>query len=215
MPQNYNTNYNINYNTKYLIENYGDRILKDFDDLFTRQFWNLTDLGNKYRFSRERARQIFKKLYGHGYSQIRSKKKAERNQEQALCSIYLPPRLESLLLKLEEEGLSIKKAPNSKFEVNGHTIRLYNASAVDYSGYGGKYFRAVFWNDDFDFGIVKGNEQFYIVPKNEFIFEPAFRRLVLYIRATPYRDNNKRKCRKKPRDIEQYREAWYLLKTEK
>lgn len=200
-----------NYNTKYLTRKHGPQILKDFDDLFTRQFWNLKDLGDKYGFSRERARQIFKKLYGHGYRQIRSEKKAERNEEQALCSIYLPARLESLLLKLEEKGLPIKKAPNGRFEVNGHIARFYNASAVDYSGYGGKHFRIVFWGDDFDFGIVKGDGHFYVVPRNEFTFEPALQRLVLYIRATPYRGSNKRRCGTKPRDIEKYRDAWHLL----
>lgn len=199
-----------NYNTKYLTRKHGTQILKDFDDLFTRQFWNLADLGKKYGFSRERARQVFQKLYGYGYGQIKAKKAVKRNQEQNLCSIYLPPRLESLLLKLEEIGLNIKKMSHGKFEINGHLVRYYKASPFNYSGYGGKHLRVVFWNDSFDFGIVRGDEHFYVVPKNEFSFEPGPQRLVLYIRLTPYRDV--KRYGRKPRDIGKYKEAWHLLR---
>ncbi len=65
---------------KRLEAKYGEDLLQDFDDLFTRQFWNLADLGRRYGFSRERARQMFRNLYGYGYRQTRSKKTAERNR---------------------------------------------------------------------------------------------------------------------------------------
>ena len=65
---------------KRLKAKYGEGLLRDFDDLFTRQFWNLADIARRHGFSRERARQMFHNLYGHGYRQIRSKKTAERNR---------------------------------------------------------------------------------------------------------------------------------------
>ncbi len=198
---------------KRLEAKYGECLLRDFDDLFTRQFWNLADIARRHRFSRERARQMFTNLYGHGYRQTRSKKTAERRQRQDLCIINFPPRLEPLLLELEREELPIKKAPNGRFDINGHIVRFYRASAVDYSGYGGKHFRVVFWNDAFGLGIVEGDGRFYVIPKSEFTFEQALQRLVLYIRATPYRGNNKHRCGTRPRDIEKYRDAWHLLKT--
>lgn len=190
---------------------YGETILNDFEDLFIRQFWNLADLGRKHGITRERARQMFWNLYGHGYQRIRAEKLAERNWRRNLCSMHLPPRVEPLLLKLEEEGLPIKKLPNSKFRINEHVVRFYNPSAYDYSGYGGKHFRIVLWNDDFNFGIVKGHERFYIIPKEEFLLEPASQRLVLYIRVSPYISKDRRGG-PRPRDIEKYREAWHLLR---
>ena len=68
---------------KRLEAKYGEALLRDFDGLFTRQFWNLADIARRHRFSRERARQMFNNLYGHGYRQIRSEKTAERNRSSA------------------------------------------------------------------------------------------------------------------------------------
>ncbi len=65
---------------KSLEAKYGEGMLRDFDDLFTRQFWNLADIARRHRFSRERARQMFTNLYGYGYRQIKSEKTAERNR---------------------------------------------------------------------------------------------------------------------------------------
>lgn len=195
-----------------LADRYGEKILSDFDDLFIRQFWNLADLARKYVFTRERARQIFLNLYGHGYRQIEIRKTAERNQEHNLCSLYFPPRFKSLLPELEKRQMRMERISEQRFKINSHIVRFYTSSAVDYGGYGNKHFRVALWNDDFDFGIVKGGELFYVIPKAEFRFEQALHRLVLYIRATPYAGSNKRKCGIKPRDIEKYREAWHLLK---
>jgi len=57
-----------------LIRKYGDEILNDFDLLNSKPFWNLVDIGNKYGFTRERARQLYKKLYGRAYQKIATKK---------------------------------------------------------------------------------------------------------------------------------------------
>ena len=197
--------------TNRLVEKYGQQILKDFDGLFVRQFWNLSDLARKYGFSRERARQIFRKIYGHGYKQIKMEKTIKRMEESDLCSLYLMPRIGSLLLKLEEERLGIRKLANGKFDINGHTVRFYQASATDFGGYGAKHFRPVFYNDDFEFGIVNGEGRFYVIPISEFTFEPSLQRRVLYIRATAYSMTNRGRCGTRSRDLERYREAWHLL----
>lgn len=57
-----------------MVKKYGIGILRDFEDLQTRQFWNLTDIGKKHGFSREYARQIYKRLYGRPYLKIKKEK---------------------------------------------------------------------------------------------------------------------------------------------
>jgi len=59
---------------KRLVEKHGEEFLADFNDLKKKQFWNLVDIGNKYGFSREYARQIYKSLYNKPYRPIRTKK---------------------------------------------------------------------------------------------------------------------------------------------
>lgn len=198
-------------NTKYLVKKYGQQILEDFDDLFIRQFWNLSDLAKKYGFSRERARQIFKKLYGYGYRLVRTEKILQRKQEYNLCSLYLSPRIALFLIKLVEKQLEITNMSNEKYKINGHFVRFSQPSAVDYGPYNIKHFRIGLVNDNFDFCIVNTADLFYIIPKSEFTFEPALNRLVLYIRATAYSMTNKGRCGKRPRDLERYKEAWHLL----
>lgn len=196
---------------KRLATKHGKEVLDDFDNLFTRQFWNLADLGRKYGFTRERASQIFQSLYGYGYHQVKARKRSEKGREQVQCSMHFPPRVELLLLETEKRGLTVKKMSNGRFSINEHIIRFYKASAVDYGGYGGKHYRAVFWNDGFDFGIVKAGDQFYIIPRSEFSFNLSSNRRALYIRATPYIRSNKVRCGVKPRGLEKYKEAWNLL----
>ena len=60
--------------TKKLVKKYGKEFLVDFHDLEKKPFWNLVDIGNKYGFSREYARQIYKSLYHKPYRPIRTKK---------------------------------------------------------------------------------------------------------------------------------------------
>ena len=57
-----------------LVRKYGAEILQDFKDLNKKQRWNLTDIGKKYGFSREYARQIYNRLYGKPYRSVRSAK---------------------------------------------------------------------------------------------------------------------------------------------
>lgn len=193
-----------------LAERYGSQILRDFDDLFVHHFWNLADLGRRYEFSREYARQVFRKLYGHGYKQVRSKKRVERDQEHQTCSLNLPPRTEPLLLKLKKKQMDMVNFSNGRFKINNYIIRFYRVLLSTDYGQGVKYFRSAFWDDDFDFGIVQSGETFYIVPRSEFTFEPGNQRLVLYIRDTPYSGRHNCAGRAK-RNFEKYREAWGLL----
>ena len=49
---------------KRAIERYGPDIINDLKAIKTRQYWTLTQVGEKYGFSREYARQLFKRLFG-------------------------------------------------------------------------------------------------------------------------------------------------------
>ena len=70
---------------KRLTMNYGLEILKDLEDLQTKPYWNLADLGRKYGFSREWARCIFIKFYGENYSFIRKEKTKKIYQDELAC----------------------------------------------------------------------------------------------------------------------------------
>lgn len=60
-----------------IVDKYGAEILDDFELLETRPFWNLVDIGSKYGFTREYARQIYNKLYNTGYMKLKKAKTAE------------------------------------------------------------------------------------------------------------------------------------------
>lgn len=64
-----------------LSEKYGNEILKDLIDLDSKHYWNLTGLAIKYSVSRERARQWYTMLNGHGFRETRSEKANFRNKE--------------------------------------------------------------------------------------------------------------------------------------
>ena len=64
-----------------LVVKYGTEIFDDFDDLLTKPFWNLVDLGKKWGFTRERARQIFFILHGKNYVDTKMKKTRAANED--------------------------------------------------------------------------------------------------------------------------------------
>lgn len=66
---------------KKLYKKYGQKIINDFKSLKTKPFWNLIDIGNKYNFSTEYARQIYNKLFQEPYNIARIKKTKTINEE--------------------------------------------------------------------------------------------------------------------------------------
>ncbi len=65
---------------------YGNEILRDFEKLNSSPFFNLADIGKKYGFSRERARQIYKQIYNKGYRKTQQKKtKKVKDDAKTVC----------------------------------------------------------------------------------------------------------------------------------
>lgn len=195
------------YNTIYLTRKYGEQILKDFNDLFTRQFWNLTDIGKKYGFSRERARQIFKRLYRREYQSIKKTKQLERVEKQKSCSLFFESHFTKLISKLDEINLEAKVISQKRLAINKHII-AFGSRQPSVFGYGVEYILYKFV-PGFDFAILCHNNHFYIVPAKIFSQISAEGKVSLYIRSSAY--TGKANCGRPHRNISEYKEAWNLL----
>ena len=182
---------------------------KDFDDLFTRQFWNLSDVAKKYGFSRERARQIFTKLYDQPYAPIKKIKMLERTEKRKLCSLFFNPRLGKLFSKLDKIGLKSKIISRDKLEINRHIIVFGSKKPTDF-GQGIDYILYRFI-PFFDFAILYHDNHFFIVPAEEFSQVGSNGRVSLYIRSSAYTDSYRANCGLAHRNISKYKEAWGLL----
>lgn len=95
-----------------LTNKYGKDIINEFDELINSENKGLVTIANKYGFSRERARQLFEKLYGFHYTIIKHKRMEIRKE------------------RIEKEG-QLKKDPTSKvlrYNVNGN---VYKAAVAE------------------------------------------------------------------------------------
>jgi len=200
---------------------------KDFDDLFTRQFWNLSDVAKKYGFSRERARQIFTKLYDQPYAPIKKIKMLERTEKRKLCSLFFNPRLGKLFSKLDKIGLKSKIISRDKLEINRHIIVFGSKKSTNF-GQGIEYILYRFM-PFFNFAVLyhSGSESssssnsessssssgshFFIVPAREFSQIGSDGKISLYIRSSAYTDSYRANCGLPHRNISKYKEAWDLL----
>jgi len=72
---------NIEATTKKLIKKYGKEIIEDINKLNHQPYWNLKDLGVKYGFTREYARQLYNIFYKRPYRPVRTKKMEEKNKD--------------------------------------------------------------------------------------------------------------------------------------
>lgn len=67
-------------------------ILQDYEKLFKNHFISLTDLGKKHGFTRERARQIFKTLYGSDFGLLMKLRHEIRDETENTVCIHDPRR---------------------------------------------------------------------------------------------------------------------------
>ena len=109
---------------KKLTNKYGVQFWNDFKDLETRHFWNLTDLAQKYGFSREYARQIYVFLKGEGYTKSKVRKTQKRLKNENLTCVH-DPRHKVAEYKREGhnykavqiEKLFLKECKKRKFQI--------------------------------------------------------------------------------------------------
>jgi hypothetical protein len=111
---------------------YGQEILKDYERLMVDGQYTLDHIGRKYGFSRERARQIFEKIYGFKYTVAVNKKSHDRKAARYLKS--RDPRLKALRYK---EGSNVLKGAQTEsrvFEICnrlGYEITPYEGREID------------------------------------------------------------------------------------
>ena len=75
-----------------LRKKYGIQFIKDIKALKTQQYLSLHAVGVKYGLTRERVRQIFKKIYNESYGKYETKKAKERKESEATVCVNDPRR---------------------------------------------------------------------------------------------------------------------------
>lgn len=190
--------------TARLRRKHGDVLLRDFEDLFTRPLWNLSQIGKKYNFSRERARQIFYELYGVGYSSISKEKLRHHHRNLRLCSMFWPPRTLPLLKKCRDLNLQIEciGSDHNLFLLENRKVRFYCAyTTIECHGIKYAHIRALGDKDNYEFAIVLALDTFYVIPNSDFGTE-------IYIRTSEYVQGYV----PDGRNWSRYMEAWNLLR---
>lgn len=210
-------------NTKKLREKHGPEILKDFEALFKDPFWNLSEIGRKYGFTKENARRLFLRLYGFPYGKIKKEKDLRLKQELNIWDCLQDPRtcaaiykpgvvrlgVEAEVLvqqKCEELGLKYKYRPKGysiDFEINGKLVDVKSARVSIPSGrnrrtryYHFSISKRQMTEVDFFICYIWPLKLFYVIPNEG---------RIIFIRATP---NNHPNCRD---NYKEYKEAWHLL----
>jgi hypothetical protein len=105
-----------------LIQKYGESFLADLQNVNNKPYFNLKDIGDKYNLTRERIRQIYKKIYGHGFGIVKKIKTKECKIE---ISCINDPRRKTadwtpgsnLYFSAEIEKLFFKKCTEMGFDV--------------------------------------------------------------------------------------------------
>ena len=109
-----------------LTKKYGEDILGDFSGLFKHDY-TLQDIGEKYGFTRERARQIFESIFGFKYTAIVNVRKAKHEEVKRERLSRRDPRAK---FKRYKPGLAKKGAKSEVAVFNicakmGYEIRPY------------------------------------------------------------------------------------------
>jgi len=97
---------------KNITNRYGEEILTDMKDLDTKPYWNLTEFSKKYGFTREYARQIYKKITGNPYGISSKAKTAKIKREAKRISCANDPRY-----KIAEYKDGSKQIAGAKIEL--------------------------------------------------------------------------------------------------
>jgi len=119
---------------KRLVTKYGDGIIKDFELLHTNPYWNLVDIGNKYGFTRQRAKQIYKLIYIENYGPTKVRLTKERREAELACKN--DPRHKHAEYKPGNnpvyKGVEVEKLFFDECQARNINIELVDKRAVDF-----------------------------------------------------------------------------------
>jgi hypothetical protein len=93
-----------------LVERYGQAIVNDYEAVRDKDKINLQSIADKYGFSREYARQTFKRLFGFDYTTC-LKAKMSKRRERIIKTVHDP---EKKLIRYKEGSLQYKGAIGEK-----------------------------------------------------------------------------------------------------
>lgn len=224
--------HNVLWHRKRLIERYGREIINDLKAVKTQQYWNLTEVGKKYGFSREYARRLFKKVFGKSVTKYEKAKTVKRTAEIKSMNCANDPRhkmanykgghpkagakAELLVFnKCKELGFDVEIPCNQVYDlkINGFNVDVKSSSREQKmlkKGQVGNRSSYYYFGTrprqhaQCDFYVCHAIpiDTFYIIPKQ--IMAPTG----CHIRA-----NNIRYRAYIPKrvDYDQYKEAWHLL----
>lgn len=223
----------IEWYRKRLIDKYGAEIIDDLKALKTRQYWTLTALGEKYSFSKEYARQIFKTIFGESYGKYGKEKTAKRRADAKMLECANDPRhkvanyepgirksaAKSELLvfnKCKELGFDVEIPCDAVFDLKINNFNVDVKSTSKTTKVVPKHKQATA-SEYFHFGTEPSQHvqcDFYIchvIPKDIFYIIPqnAMGPSGCHIRANNVRYRTD--YIPKRLDYEQYRDAWGLL----
>lgn len=215
-----------------LARRHGQAILEDYIALNSKPYWNLTDIAKKYGFTRERARQIYNRLFRTPYIFIKKRKTREKNEQINAMNRACDPRQKvatynsgTILKGAEVELLAFQKmvelGMNVEFQRNVSYDMVVNSYKVDIkSARIAQLMRPEGRARYFHFSITPRQLdicEFFIcypVPKGVFYIIPRSRlkSKAIYIRENdnhqhptmPYLTKNNTNYR-------EYKEAWHLL----
>ena len=186
---------------------YGADAVKKFKKIIENPDNNLAGVARHFGFSREYARQVYKKVYGYSYTEA-FQKKIKRRKRKKLANRKKSKRFK-LLIKVKKQMESMGLSPHLRTRdhsydilTNGYKLLLKYALTPFMIGKK-QYFRITHTtgtspNFDFILCVCKNNEEsiHYIIPRHAM---PKYR-VYLLPEAGPGKSK-----------YTQFREAWHLL----
>jgi hypothetical protein len=198
-----------------LVDKYGVEILDDFKKIKINPYWRLADIGRKHGFTRERARQIFNRIYKTTCMKTRKKINKE-------LSCAYDPRIKvieytrSWKMNADVELLFFNECKKRSFNVkilcSGKGLLINGRQIKTRASFGFKYRKCItpryyfstrlsyFKEIDFFACYHKFLESFFIIPAH--ILKPNQTIYILAHKSNYPQAKNK---------YFKYREAWHLL----
>ena len=227
--------HNVLWYRRRAIAKYGSDIINDLRAIKTKQYWTLTQIGEKYGFTREYARTLFKSLFGKASGHYIKQKSAKRKADFVSLNCANDPRhkvadykdnslqkkgakAELLVFnKCKEMGFDVEVPCDMVFDlkINGFNVDVKSTNKAHILGKGkigrSTYFRFAtnpHQHEQCDFYAC------YVTPKNTFYIIP---KIAMSPSGCHIRENNIRYRSDyipKRIDYDQYKEAWHLLKED-
>jgi len=223
--------HDVTWYRKKAVERYGPEIIEDLESLKTLQYWNLTEVGKKYGFTREYARQLFKRLFKKDYRYYEKEKSNKRKSDIKMLSCANDPRYkvaeynsDTIRKSAEAELLVFNKCKGLGFNVKVPCKKVFDIIINNFNVDVKSTTKEISPNKTlgaatyFHFGISPHQydvcdfficyaapiKTFYVIPK-----EDIFSKTGLYVKATASKLGAQ--YVRGPGKYHKYKEAWFLL----